>query len=271
MSNLTAILSNHSLNTQSLAVLAKQLSEKLNATIEYGYFESLEVPALRWLGDYSFVKQGAVVCPTSSQMYRLSDYYYLHRELVQNHSHHIKDWFKGDEYLIKEIEKSCDFIAFEVCEKDPFNVLFSVHQHVLEIDCLTFHDWKSFTRFFSYEAIEESIQNIQKWRKEHQEYITNLGGSEMIVYEDLAEDFYEITRLKTTTFEQLKEEANKQHPDNYCNIADFIIHKKYMGLPKYDDSPLTMEDFKHLQNDLPLERKNKEKCFGVFFDDFRGI
>jgi hypothetical protein len=271
MGNLTAILSNHSLNTQSLAVLAKQLSEKLHASVAYGYCNNLEVPALQWSGDYSFVEQGVVVFYDATETLFLSDYYYWHRELLQNHSHKMKDWFKSDEYLIKEIEESNDCVTFELCKNDAFNVMFSIHQHVLEIDYLDFIDWRNFTRFFSYEAIEESIQNIQKWRKEHQEYITNLGGSEMIVYEDLAETFYEMARFKTTTFEQLKEEAIKEHSDNYCNISDFFINKKYIGLPKYDDSPLTIEDFKRLQNDLPLERNNNEKYFGVFFDDFRGI
>lgn len=271
MGNLTAILSNHSLNTQSLAVLAKQLSEKLKTTVAYGYCNNIEVPALQWPGDYSFVEQGVVVFKDATETLFLSDHYYWHRELLQNHMHHIKGWFKSDEYLIKEIEESNDSVTFELCKNDAFNVMFSVHNYFLEIDYLYFIDWLSFIRFFSYEAIEESIQNIQEWRKEHQEYITNLGGSEMIVYEDIAEIFNEMAKFKTTTFEKLKEEAIKEHPDNYCNIADFFVDKKYIGLPKYDDSPLTMEDFKRLQKGLPLERNNNEKYLGVFFDDFRGI
>jgi hypothetical protein len=270
MSNLTAILSNHSLNTQSLAVLAKQLSEKLKATVAYGYCNNLEVPALQWPGDHSFVEQGVVVFKDATETLFLSDYFHLHRELLQNHSHHIKAWFKGDEYLIKEIEESNDCITFELCKNDAFNVLFSVHQHVLEIDYLDFIDWRSFTRFFSYEPVQESIKNIQKWRKEHQDYITNLGGSEMIVYEGIAEIFNEMARFKTTTFEQLKEEAIKEHPENYCNIADFFVDKKYLELPKYHSSPLTSEEFKRLQKGLPLGRL-EEKYFEIFFDDFRGI
>jgi len=106
MSNLTAILSNHSLNTQSLAGLAKQLSEKLHATVAYGYCNSIEVPALQWPGDYSFVEQGTVIFNGATETYFLHDYFHLHRELLQNHPHQIKHWFKGDEYLIKEIEES---------------------------------------------------------------------------------------------------------------------------------------------------------------------
>ncbi len=270
MSNLTAILSNHSLNTQSLAGLAKQLSEKLHATVAYGYCNSIEVPALQWPGDYSFVEQGTVIFNGATETYFLHDYFHLHRELLQNHPHQIKHWFKGDEYLIKEIEESNDCVTFELCKNDAFNVMFSIHNYVLEIDYLDFIDWLSFIRFFSYESSEESIQNLQEWRKEHQEYITNLGGSEMIVYVDLAETFYEMAKFKTTTFELLKQEAIQQHPDDHCFIGEFFIDKKYLELPKYDSSPLTSDEFKRLQKGLPLGRF-EEKYFEIFFDDFRGI
>lgn len=271
MGNLTAIFSNHSLNTKSIEILAQQLSEKLHATVVYGYSANLEVEALQWAGDYRFVEQGVVAFPGAGEPFFLIDYYYLHRELLQHHPHQLKDWFTGLEFLLTEIEESHDCVTFELGTDDSFNDIVSIHQFVLEIDYLECIDWRSFTRFFSYASIEESIQYMQEWRKKHQVFISNLGGTEMIVYEDLAETFQEKARFKTTTFEQLKREAIELHPDDYCSISDFFIEKKYVGLPKYDDSPLTQKDFEKLRAGLPLVPRNLEKTYGIFWDDFRGI
>lgn len=272
MSNQTAILSNHSLDTSSIVVLAQQLSTKLQATVVYGYCNTIEVPALQWEDDYKMVVLGEVKHNKATKTIYLQDSYYLHRFLLENHSDKIESWFSNDAYLLNRIKESKNLVFFEISEQpEDLNYFLFIFPNALGIEYLDSYDWRSFTQFFSYNSSEESIRGLQEWRKEHQEFIHHFGGNEMIVYEDIAEDFESFAEHKTITFEQLKQKVIDKHLNSHCSISHFLREKKYLDLPKYDDSPLTKEDFKRLRNGLPLELKNKEKCYEIFFDDFKGI
>ena len=149
-------------------------------------------------------------------------------------------------------------MLFEISEQpNDLNYFLYIFPNALGIEYLDSYDWRSFTHFFSYASLGKSIHYLQEWRKEHQAFIQLFGGNEMMVYEDLTDDFENLIESKTTTFEQLKQRAISEHPNSYCSISHFLQEKKYLGLPKYDDSPLTKEDFKKLKNGLPLEPKNK--------------
>lgn len=272
MSNQTAILSNHSLDTSSIKVVAQQLSTKLQATVVYGYCNTIEVPVLQWEDDYKMVVLGEVKHNKATKTIYLQDSYHLHRILEENHSDTIETWFKEDVYLLNKIKESKNLVLFEISEQpNDLNYFLYIFPNALVIEYLDSYDWRSFTHFFSYDSSEESIRGLQEWRKEHKAFIHHFGGNKMIVYKDLTDDFENLVEIKTTTFEQLKQRAISEHPNSYCSISHFLQEKKYLGLPKYDDSPLTKEDFKKIQNGLPLELKNKEKCYELFFDDFRGI
>ena len=272
MSNQTFILSNHTLNTSSLEVVAQQLSTKLQATVVYGYCNTIEVPALQWEANYKMVVLGEVKHSKATKTIYLLDSYYLHRILVENHSDKLEAWFKEDIFLLHKIKESKNLVLFEISEHpNDLNYFLYIFPNALGIEYLDTYDWRSFTRFFSYASKEDTINSLKEWRKEHQTFIHLFGGNEMMVYEDIAEDFENFIESKTTTFEQLKQKAINEHPNSYCSISNFLEEKKYIGLPKYDDSPLTKEDIYRLQNGLQLEPKNKEKCYELFFDDFRDL
>ncbi|MEZ4854776.1 hypothetical protein [Flavobacterium sp.] len=271
MSNQTAILSNHSLNTSSIEVVAQQLSGKLQATVVYGYCTNLEVAPLHWKGDYDYIELGKVDFNDNSQkQFFLCDMYYLHRELLEKHKEFITNEILPYLRDLEDVINSKNKLYYEFFEKGD-GIKLDIFQNAIDIHFLESYDWRSFTRLFSYASLKESINYLQVWRKEHQTLIHLFGGNEMIVYEDIAEDFENLAEIKTTTFEQLKQKAISEHPNSYCSISHFLQEKKYIGLPKYDDAPLTKEDINKLQNGLPLELKNKEKGYELFFDDFRDL
>lgn len=276
MSKSTSILANHRLDTSSLENLAKEVSLKLKATIEYGYEQFFDYEKEKTAAeiDFNYVICGTIAFEGADTTYTLIDKLQQFRLFVEKYGLEELDnpYFLENEYRKKEIIDSQDAIEYELEENNEVQI--TIYRDTMDMWLVDSVDWHSFQRCFLYKQNENDLKHLNDWRIENRDWIYKFGGDFMFVgcYEDESSVLFEEAAFKTS--QEIKALVAEQFSDNLVNIPNYLNAKLYVNKPEYVQERLDSTFIKKMnyaiQNNISFTKiKIAYPC--MFYDDFHDL
>lgn len=210
-------IGNHKLRTDSLLSLAKDLSERFNSKVKYGYVNNENIE-----DDFLFKEQGSF--GEGSPAYYVHDTYHFDR--------------------IKQPEKYSDTICYEVLlEQDPDEYNTYIFKDAFLVEEHYDNRWWGFCRVFTHEY-EYGPLTID-FRKEVRRQVFSFGGDSAIYFDDQAQG-----NNNTFDLEEISFNTFKQNLLNDGSILDISLWFDSGALPLKDYPLGFIDDFKNLDFDV---------------------
>ena len=246
MEHYLAALSGHQLRTNSLKELAKDLSDRLDISIAYGYTDKMFIEGIS-NGDKEFVTLGKID-KGDINVWKLNQYFYLDK---------IKDPYNFENNV---------FFTLYLEHENSFPIYFKIFYEffVLKADYQTSWLELSFSIICN---ITEFRRKENDYRKIVYEYTTLLGGKSAIYFDYKDTDFIleriysEPQKLVKNIDKKLKERLN----EDYINISDFPKKRYDPTMSNNSSVPITFYD------DFNFFRKGKWESQYWYWRKFKRI
>lgn len=161
MADITVVYAKHNLNISGLEPLARDLSQRLGATVRYGFWKETDEDIFEPIGSVE-------VAGTSE--FILGEVAYELKNLCDTLPVEMReDW----DYWVEESRKLRDFVHFEL-RTDQSQI--AIFKECIEIFATIDEDWTFFRRNFLYKSSQDSVHN---WRTFMQRWVTLMGGNEI--------------------------------------------------------------------------------------------
>ncbi len=270
MGNYTSIISNHSLNNNSIEELAQDISIRLQANVVYGYNYCFFVKDNTIEYDIEFIETGKIIFATSKVEYQLCDQNLGQKLFVEATG---KDNITSNKYLIDSYLKEMLLDNEENYEVELIlddETICYIYKYGLDFWVIDSIYWYKFQRYFIYNINEEDLQDFNNWRTEHKNWIEKLGGNVMFVY-CFNEKSYKISEwLEIQSLENSISLIEKEFKNQLVNVSKYLRSKIYLNLPVYEQLPISKNYLKKISLEIE-EGKNddKEILYPIlFYDDF---
>lgn len=272
----TSVICNHNLNISSLKDLALDLSNRLQATIIYGYKEDFCINSENTLETlYQHQTLGEISCKASDVTYYLYDLYLAKKEFLKNHKQEVFDQknINLSSFSIKDLAEIDSEIGFELNYNLEDNLI-CISEKLIEIWELDSLSWRFYQNFFVYNIQEENLEVIQNFRLNILEQIRLYGGDFAFVF-CIEDDSYLIQELlEKQNLEEIIHKVNEKFDGLLVNIPNHFKHKTYLNKPFYEQKLLTKE---YLNKVMFAQIKNIDfnpievKYPTLFYDDFKDL
>ena len=252
-------ISNHQLNTMSLAALAKDLSKRLQINVAYGYHD------LYGLGKYynnltseDFIVIGQEGNYADASTYTLRDDDYLERELYKLHG---RDFFKSEAYLehydlkritdkeIDDIIGRFDTYIYELISTSDSSVDLRVYKECLDCGFYYYSRWWAFCRaVMEWQYVDKDALN--KYRRNMMEVVKKTGGHKLYYLNDQATITGEIEGVyyNQMTWHEMENHLHKSKDNVLVSISEYNLNADYRkSFEGYNQNDLMfVDDFRDL-------------------------
>lgn len=237
-------IGNHKLDISSIESLAKDLSKRLKANIDYGYYHQfwIDIDGNEFEPSYENIILGRIQHPDAKQTIWLSDELYQVHQIINKHGDdYIKlPCFSNSNSLESEFKYALNGVSYELRDI-PNEIDYGT------IDNDTFHNhhssycsrWWYFCRNFMEPDghMEGNLDYLNEYRKEILELHTLIGGTAVVHLDDQGKT--ERLTYGEQTWQEILNELNADFKDSTVHISDFMKHQKLLPKNKY---PLAFYD-----------------------------
>lgn len=237
-------IGNHKLNISNIEALAKDLSKRFRANVDYGYYHQfwIDIDGNEFEPSYENVIFGKISYPNSTQTIWLSDEYYQIHQIISKH---------GDDYLKLPCVIESDSLKLEF-ESAIKGVSFELRDNENDIDYGTIYNdtfqnfwhsfdsrWWSFCRAFMEDSDIWSVgfDAVNHYRRQIMDLFTTIGGDKVVHLDDQGETQY--LTYGDYNWQEILNELNADFKETTLDISEFMKHKNL--LPK-DMYPLAFYD-----------------------------
>lgn len=279
MGKSTSVICNHQLDISSVENLAKDLANRLQATIQYGYCKTWyfsEDNKIKY--DYEFIEFGIIEGIEKEKKYQLIDVNYGSKQFIHQNGIEIleSNEFKIDIYdkqlILDEID-SIEFELDEVFENDIESIGY-IYKNTIDLWIVDSLDWYGFQRKFLYHIDASDLTFLNSWRQEIKKWITIFGGNFVFVYSycENSSGIQEI--LERNPLKDSLEIINNNFSDTLVNISKYLINKQFENRPIYVQEISTTEQIaKHIyaiENNIDFFPVKVNYPI-LFYDDFKDL
>lgn len=225
----------HNLNTSSIEGLAEDLSKRLKANVEYGYYDTF---FFDWDGfyreaSYNLLKFGVIKFPGAHTTLRISDENYFYHIIYSKYGEDafILNCLSNENERI-ELLDSIDSVKYELFECHEFN-----QKAIGKIFNDTFHDhytcfngrWSGFCIAFTEEDKNGYfIDQVIKFRHEIHNFYKIIGVTETFYFNDQGESAY--LTYSYYNWSDLKNEVELFFRDATLHIPNFMKYRNLMPI-----------------------------------------
>lgn len=287
-------IGNHTLDTSSLGILARQLSDALDVNIDYGYFNIVKynevTHQVEFPDDYKFIKLGRITKARNRKLYRLTDNYYNEKIVYQKFGGKIENVVYAGiddedtmEYFKFLVETGFEFLNRERLSFDLYpcanaqkrrenNQLWYANVYNDVITICIFHPF----RWFDFvEQLKENCNYFDvfaEYRKRMADLYRNVGSNQVFYFADQGVTQLIWDRLSDTDWcGVVKYIESKSYYDDYIKIDfyDKVYHE--WALKEFEQRhkalQVSISDFFLQGKPFYKESANLE----VLFDDFKDL
>lgn len=277
MGKSTSVVSNHNLDISSLKALAIDLSNRLKATIDYGYsYTFLVNPENELDYDIDFKSQGKIEVLNSKRSYQLIDEKLGQKLFIEEKGIEILDSkeFVVSDYLKEFITEDLKATEYELIANDTGDNIATIYEKCIDYWIQDSLSWSYFQNIFLYHAATENIDFINNWRAKIQKWVTLFGGTYMFVYCS-EEDSYKVQEwLEKDSLETLLPKITTEFEGKLVTIPAYFLSEKYKEKEVYIQKPISDDFFKKY---FYAEKKGidfypiKLEFPILFYDDFADL
>lgn len=273
----------HNLNMNSFRELAVDLSQRLKATVRYGYQDSHDIEKEMQGSEstHTTIIIESIEYPGTELEFFLEDQDYQYRTFYEKHGDAVfeHDYFKQDKnvYLIEKIRnianKEPNF--WLECIKEPENEMFKyqyafIYKEIIHSSLIWFYDWGYFTMHFTLEEFDISEPDLlNELRKEQKIMMELLGGKDLLYISEQGEIQRIVDEEKFITWDSFMQQIRNLYPDRIFNVSGFMQKRELIPIIREGHwLPLNGQELRNYfvdgdtyKNQLPL----------VFFDDFADL
>jgi hypothetical protein len=223
----------HLLNASSLESLAKEISDRFNLNIIYGYQDMFKLDDHFNLADTSceLVEIGSINKVEGNGHRWLIDHYYQHRQYVQDFGPEIIELAQYDKTGLQACVSETYYELLETSTNESMYVT----NDMIEIDFYYLTRWWPFCALFRWP--EDMGESFFQFRRDLKEIYLKAGVSEIVYYNDQGplsgEKYY-----PEATWDNMQK-ALKKYEDKQVDIPTFIKNKERWGK---DDYPIYFTD-----------------------------
>ena len=225
------IIGNHNLDISSMEALAKDISKRFQANVEFGYYENMfDFDINGNTGRESDVDDvlGKINFPNATTTLWLNDEYYMYHVVLDKYgkeAYNLPYFKKRDGCYRQELDNAAGNIRYELRdnkEDDEYVVIFNDTIH----DWYNYYcsRWWSFCEAFTIGNYNHLLNNaITPFRKEVLQFFEKVGGTEAFYFDDqgesqyLTENYYEwgaILKEVETNFKETTLQIPEYMKDN---------------------------------------------------------
>lgn len=195
----------HSLKTTSIEALAKDLSERWNATILYGYPDDW-IDEKENMPSFEFVETGRIE-KSSKDIYCLEDSYYfdrMHKPLFAN---------------------SVCYKLYSRADYDKYNI--EILRNSFYANTHFDSRWWNFCRYFNGEINTPEWDNyIFQYRKQVYAEVTKMDGKYAFYGDDQGDSAYLQEIGQDCEWNEIYKKLNDDFGDEFLHVSSFIANKK---------------------------------------------
>lgn len=253
-------LSRHNLDVSSFETLAKDISNRIQFNIEYGYWANenyskmLNTPC-----QDGFTKLGSEIFnPNRDTIYRLCDENYQEKLLYEKYGDELfsmKEYNYGDEISltqseIEELKSEIYIINFELCSEITGTVFCIIGENFLRNKFDYFLGWWGFCGTLIDECYDYHIPDFIKYRKNMMRYCKLFGGNKIYYLDDQSDYLKGIGQGDEFEYYwiELIKEIYKRANNDVVSISKIILNHNFKRKLAFN-------------KEFPL----------VFFDDFKDL
>lgn len=235
-------IGSHNLNTSSLEALAKDLSNRFKANIEYGVYDTFPFD---WDGfhreaSFDYWVFGKIEYPNAEKTLWLTDEFYLHHIVhgrYGNNAYRLPYFTEYNSHKY-ELHDAINNVCFELRDNyadDEYGTIFN--DVFRDFQDYFYSRWWSFCRTFTEENFYgndwENIYHtgVYEYRKKVMDFFQKIGGSEVFYFDDQGESQY----LTETYYdwETIRKEVEIGFKETTLHISEFMKEKKLLPKGKY--------------------------------------
>lgn len=295
-------LGKHNLDISSISSLAKELAEKLDINIKYGYYQdyTIDVTKKRISENISikgnFILLGKIKTNSSDYYYQLNDCFYQFKEvrnLIGDYDISSYKWkkknfkiYNAKKGFLENFNKSLNKELYQLTLIDnkhfkrKENIKFQnldITKEIVDINIDFPYRWFGFAQTFTKANVwDKEFKIINEIRNNLKNYYNRLGCTKIIIYPDQGP-----AQLITDY---------KYNGENWNSILSYVKEKKYYldlialcSIKGYDeiDKKLYQKQYNEkdmqLQLDIPTFFKKKQKLYPayteieIFYNDFSDL
>lgn len=218
-------MTNHQLNTSSIAMLAEDLANRLQVNVQYGYRDDVFIEGISEhtnkiiiLGNEGKKNEKKWVLLDSNYLIKIK---------------HPKKYVGKDNYILFDNEK-CNNAKISILK---YCFLPYIHYNPR---------WWSFCNHFNGEVANWSILNT--FRENVHSIIQKLGGNAAVYYDDQGSSLEIIDAEYYSTFEKINSKMQKGFKADYLNVSQFMQQYNQLGKYAVEKTPLAFfDDFEDLE------------------------
>lgn len=254
-------LSRHNLDVSSIGALAKDISNRIQFNVEYGYFACEDSSKMLNISyQKGFISLGtAIYNPNRDTIYRLVDEKYQDRQLLEMYGDGLfsmKDfnWYgMGEDLTQEEIEEGKkEVLQFNVTLKSSTtgNIYCTIGQDFLTNEFDYFLRWWSFCRVITDRDYVDQIPSFMRYRKKMMSYSKLFGGDKIYYIDDQSDYLKGIGQGDEFdyTWEELEKIIVERVNNDVVSISEVMLNpmlKQSLGLNR--EFPLAFfDDFEDL-------------------------
>lgn len=247
MGHNVSMLGNHNLDITSIEALAKDLSKRFKAKVNYGYYSQywFDIDGNELEPSYENVIFGYVKHFNSNKTLWLSDGFYQIRQVINKHGQNIYKLpcFAENSNLKLEIEAILNGVNYEIrdIENDKdYGILYNTTFQ--NFSNYFYGKWWNFCRAFmkTDDSLSSDIVNVDvvtEYRKDIKDFFTTIGSTEVVYLDDQGDTEYLTNDYHN--WDKIMKELNSNFKETTLNISEFMKHKKLLPKDKY---PLAFYD-----------------------------
>lgn len=245
------IIGNHNLDISCMEALAKDISKRFKANVEFGYYDNMfDFDINGNTGRMSIEDNvlGKIDFPNASTTLWLNDEYYMYRAVLDKHgkeAYNLPYFKKHDGLHRQELDIAAGNIRYELrdnYEDNEYAVIFND----------TIHDWYnsfnsrwwSFCKAFTIEDYDDLLQyEVALFRKEVLQFFEKVGGTEAFYFDDQGKSQY--LTVDYYDWATILKEVETNFKETTLNIPEYMKGNK---LNPWKVKPLAFyDDFSDLK------------------------
>lgn len=247
------IVGRHRLRIDSIETLAKDLSERFDINIEYGYRHNYEVDLrnrfVRMCNDYDWISLGKIIRHSDQILYRLTDESYEFNLIKAQFGESVEGVRVEEEDM--GLEELADYVRYEL-EIVDYDLKYDILWGYVFSDSLTLDfsndpgRWFGFYRYFSTDREGYDVKYLNDFRRTVRRYFKSAGCDKVYYFPDQG-DTINIETYWDEPWEVLEE---------------YILSKKFCSSGAQSDL-IDVPAF--MKSDNPIPSSNR---IDIFVDDF---
>lgn len=243
-------IGNHKLDTSSIENLAKDLSVRFEANVEYGIYDDVwfDWDGFEREASHEFTFFGTIIYPGATKTLKLFDKFFQHHIVINRYGKLASrlPYFSKYKHNLVELEDAIDSVCFEIYDYDNGIDYGTIYNNIFW-DFLNHFDarWWSFCRAFTVlnGVYEHKIWNeiyestMFQYRKDIRALFMKIGGTEVVYVDDQGKSQY----ISETymDWEMIVKELDDNFKDTCLNVSEFMKKKRLLPENEY---PLAFYD-----------------------------